>query len=270
MEEFKMFDLVRNLISNLLESVPNILGAIIILIIGWIIAKVASGLIKKLFKSLQIDKLAEKLNDIDIISKANIKIVPSVIISKIVYYLFLLIFLIAATDKLGMPAISNLVSDIINYVPNLLTALVLLAIGLVLADLVKGMVLTACKSLGIPSANIISTVVFYFIFLNILLSALAQAKVNMEFITLNLALVIGGVVLAFAIGYGLASKTQMANMLASFTVKKKYSIGDNLTVDGHSGTVTDIDNNTITLETEGKKVIMPLSKLTENNVEVHI
>lgn len=259
----------NKLLTGAQETLPSVIGAIVVFIIGWIIAKFISGIIRKVLVSIKIDSVADKLNEIDIVSQSNVKFVPSKVLSKIMYYVVILVTLIASTNVLGMPEVSQMVSNIINYVPKLLSALILLAVGLIVADFIKGMVLSTLTGLGIPSAKLIATFVFYFIFITILISALAQAGINTDLINNNLSMILGGGVLAFALGYGFAAKDMMANYLASFYTKEKFTIGDNITVEEVSGNIVDMDNSSLTLQSDSKKVIIPLSKITAEKVTVH-
>ncbi len=258
---------LTDLLKGFVDFIPNLLGAIVVLLVGYIIARILRKVVRKLLEKAKIDKLGEKLASIEIVDKSNIKIVLSEILSKVVYFILMLFVWVAATDVLGMEAISNLVTDIFNFIPNLLVAFIILIIGLLLADLIRKAVKTACDSFGIPASKIISTLVFYFIFINIVISALSQAKINVEFLSQNISLVIGGAVLAFAIGYGLASKDVLSNFLASLYGKGMFEVGEKVTIDGEEGEVIDIDRSSITLLTKDKKVIIPFSRAINNKIE---
>lgn len=160
-------DLLEPLINQVLISIPNIVGALFVFIIGYIIAKMVAKMVKKLLDKLNADKLGEKLNEVDLLKKSNFNIEISSVLSKIFYYLMMLFFLVASVDILGMDSLSNLVRDLINYIPQFLTALVLLAVGLVIADTLSGIIKSTCASLGIPSAGIIGSMAFWIIFLTI-------------------------------------------------------------------------------------------------------
>jgi len=266
---FDIFSILKQLVGDFVEALPNIIGAIVVFIIGWIISKFVASVVKKFLKNIKVDKIGDSLNEIDIVSKSNIKIVPSSVISKILYYVLLLLFTVAATDILGMPAVSELMSDLIGYVPSFLSALIVFVIGLLVSEFIKNIVLNTCKSLGIPSAKLIANFIFFFLFITVTMSALGQAKINTEFINSNLTMILGGGVLAFAFGYGFASKDLMANFLASFYSKDKLNIGDKVTIDGITGEVVSMDSTSVTLRSVDKKIIVPLSKLTSQNVEIY-
>lgn len=258
-----------NMVSSLMSGIPRIATALVIFIIGLIIAKIISKFFKKLLIKINIDQIGEKLNEIAIVSKANLKIVFSTILSTVLYYTVVVFFLILAADILAMPAITNLVSQIFLLIPKLLVALVLLVIGILFSEIIRKVVYTALKSIGIPSANIIATFLFYFLFINFALSALKQAQINTEILSQNISILIGGIVLAFAIGYGLASKSVVANFLASFYSKGKINIGDRVTLDGVTGQIIEMDTTSISIQTENSIVVMPMSMTSEKQVQIH-
>ncbi len=266
---FDLLSQLQVLANSFFEKLPSFLGAIVLFIVGWIIAKIVARLVRKFLQRLKLDQLAEKLNEIEIIEKANIRIVPSRILSKIIYYVVFLIFIIAGTDVLGMSEVSNLVSNVINYIPTLISALLLLVLGLLLCDFLRKTILTTCKSLGIPSAKMISSFVFYFLFINVILVVLKQAGIDTAFIASNISIILGGVVLAFGLGYGLASRSIFENMLTSFYDKDKFQVGDTITYAGKTGSVVEITRSSIILKTETGKLIVPLHKISQEEIELH-
>jgi small-conductance mechanosensitive channel len=264
-----IFDLLTTIVTKFAMALPGIFTAIMVWIVGYIIAKTVSKVVEKTLAASGVDTLAEKLNDIDIVSQANLTIVPSQLLSKVMYYMMLLIFTLAATDILGMPAVSQIVKDIVDFVPNMIAAGIVLAVGLLFADMMKRAVKSSCDSLNIPSSNIISGFVFYFVFLTTAVSALGQAKIDTDFIKSNLTVILSAIAGAFALGYGLASKDMMASFLASFYTKDKFEIGDIVTVEGIKGEIVEMDNSSLIIKTETSHVVIPLNKLLHQSVEVH-
>lgn len=195
------------MLNQIVAFGDNVIGAILILIIGLILVKILTRVVRKGLQKTGVDKIADKhLNGIDFLISNNVRVVPSTFVSKIFYYFLLLIVLVAATDVLQMEAVSNLVQSAINYIPYLITAFAILVVGVFLADFLKNVSSATLSSLGIPAAGFISNFVFYFVLLNILMLALEQALINTDFITSNLSIILGGVVLAFAIGDGSRSQ----------------------------------------------------------------
>ena len=269
MDAQKIMESLNKVLGSFLAVIPGLVGAIVLLVIGVIIAKIVSKVIKKILETIQIDRLGEKLNEIDMVRNANVKIKISAILSAVVYYILILIFAMAATDVLGMPVVASLMSDIVNYIPKAVTALVVLIIGLLVAEALKKILLSSLQSLAVPSAKIIANIFFYFIFVNVLLIALKQAGISTGFLEQNLTTIVAGVVGAFALGYGLASKEIMSSFLASFTNKNKYKVGDVIGLEGVKDKIVAMDNISLTLQNDdGYRVSFPLSKLNASKVEI--
>ena len=163
--QFDLMAILQDLLRGFVVVVPNLLGALAVFFIGLIVSKVAARFIQRILVTIGADKLAERLNEIEIVYKSNIQLVPSKLLSKVVYYFLLFIFVIAATDILNMPVISQLMGEILNYIPVLISALAVFVIGLLISDFLKNVVKTTCDSLGLPAAGMISSVIFYFLFL---------------------------------------------------------------------------------------------------------
>ncbi len=263
------FELLEKLVTNLIEYIPRLVGALIIFIIGWIISKFIARMIKKVLAASGVDKLSDKLNEIEIISKANVNVLPSDALSKIVYYFMLLIFGVAATDVLGMPVISDLIKSLVAYMPLLVSGIFIFVIGSLIAEFFKNIVHTTCSAVGIPAAKVIASFVFYFVFVSAIMLGLEQAEIQTDFLKNNLTVVIAGGVFAFAIGYGLASRELMSNFLASFYSKNRFNIGDVISIAEAKGEIIEMDTNTITLQSEGKKIVFPLKVLTSEKIEIY-
>ena len=255
--------------QQFINAFPRVFTSIVIVLVGMVISKMLSRTVKKLMEKAGVDKIGEKLNEIEMVAKSKFDIKLSKLFSKVLYYVLMLFFLVAAADVLSMPAVSQLVTDIFNFVPNLIVALIVLILGLLLSEAVKNLVYTTLKSLAVPSAKIISSFLFYFLLINVMVSALTQAKINIEFLSQNLTVLIGGAVLAFGIGYGLASKDVIANFMASFYSKGRVKVGDIITIGNIKGEIVDIDRSSLTIKTNDSRVIIPMSKLTNENLIIH-
>jgi len=261
---------LTGLMDAFVQGVPKFIMAMIIMIIGLIIAKIVLKLVKKALLAINIDAIGEKLNEIEVIEKSKVKIKFSTVISKVIYYILVLFVLMAATDVLGMPAVSNLVAKTFELIPKLIVAAITLVVGILLADGLKSVAQSALESFGIPSARLIASFVFYFMLINIVIVALTQAEINTEFLSQNISLLIGGIVLAFAIGYGMASKTTMSNFLASYYSQGKFDLGDTISIDGVTGKIVEMDKSSLILIADnGNKVIFPLNHVSSSKIEIH-
>ncbi len=255
-----------DLLGQIVAFTPRLILSLILLIIGWIVGKIVARIVRKLLTAINIDKFTDKIKEVDLFSSFDFKL--SDIASKLMYWIVFLIFFLAATETLGLKSVTEGISNFIGYIPQIVTAILFFVIGTLFANLIKTVIQAACDSMGIAAGKIISSFVFYFIVIMVGITALNQAGLDTEIITQNVTLAMGAIMLAFAIGYGFASKDVMANMLASFYSKNKFSIGQKICIDNIEGTIVNMDSTSVTLENEDRKIIIPLSKLTNNTVEI--
>jgi len=265
----QILDALSEMLMSMANAIPKLISALVILLIGLIISSLVKNIITRTLRKLNFDELGSKLNQIDILNKNNIEVKLSQLAGKTVYFLLMLVFVMAAIGALDMPVLAELIKDFITFVPNLIAAFIILMGGLLLADTLKNVVFSTCKSLGMPSANIIASFVFYFIFVNIIIVALSQAKINTAFFAQNISIIIAGGVLAFSIGYGLASKDLVASFLASYYTKDKLNIGDKVTINNVTGKITNLDKSSVTISSDSKEIIVPLNKILQENIEIH-
>lgn len=260
---------LRQLFAQFSAAFPKMVAAFSVLFVGWVVARLLRKLLRGVLERVGIDRMAERLNDIDIVHRSGMTVRPSALIAGGLYYLLMLFFAIAAADLLDIPAITQVVIDVIGYLPSLFTAAIVFLLGLFVSDMVRALVLTTCRSLGVPSAKLIATAVFYFLLVTVSVSALAQAKVNTDFIASNLTMIVGAAAGAFALGYGLASRHLVANYLANHYNRDKVRVGNDVSIEGVRGKVVLIDSTSMILQTNDRAIIVPLSKLTTEKVEIY-
>ena len=140
------FTLVENIVSQILEGLPKFLGAIGLLILLYVIAKIVRKVVRIFLEKMKVDKLAEKFEEIDIISKNNIKIVPSAIIAGAIYYMIIMLSVVAITDMLHLTTISNYLTGLITYLPKVFTAFAFLIVGFLFSEFIRKGIYTAGKS----------------------------------------------------------------------------------------------------------------------------
>jgi Conserved TM helix/Mechanosensitive ion channel len=255
-------------VAGMITFVPKLLGAIILLVVGRFLARMISKGVSKGLNKIGVDKLGDRLNEIDFISKSPVKIELSVMVGKLLYYVIFIFFFTAATDTLGITAVSEIIGKIFEYLPRVLSALIVFMIGILFADMLKKVIFTACSSLNIPAAGLIANFVFYFVFINVAMITLSQAGIETDFIQDNLSIILGGIVAAFAFGYGQASRPLIGNLLGAYYNRSKVNIGDIIAIDGVKGQIIEMDNSTMTIQAEGRKVVIPLNKLTTDKYEI--
>lgn len=262
-------EILKAQVFVILTVIPSLFKALIVFLIGYVLARVLRQVIRRLVAASGFDRLSDKVMNIDFFRRANVNLVPSRVLAAIVYWFVIIVFTMAAVDALGMEALSEVMTQLVAYFPNAVTAFILLIGGIFLADVVKRIVTSACESVGISAANLVGSTVFYFILLNVVLVALSQAQLQTDFMEQNISIILAGVAGAFAIGYGMASRHLMGNILASFYNRQQLQLGDEVSINGKRGEVIELSSTTITLQSENSEFTIPFSKLSSDGFEVH-
>lgn len=262
------FDSLKAFGEKCMSVLPNILGALFILLLGWLFAKVVSSGISRLLKIMKFDTLATTIKADEMLLKANIEMSPSQVVGKFVYYILLLLVFITASETLGWSAVSKEISKLISFLPTLFSAILLFIVGTFIASFVRDFIKGATASLGISTGKIISNVVFYLMFIVITLTALDQGGIDTTIITSNMLIILGSILAAGAISYGFASKEVLANILASFFSKKTFVMGQTIQVDDVKGRIIDIQNISVTVQTATEKVVIPTQQLINRKVKI--
>ncbi len=256
------------LITQFQDFVPRLLWCLIILTIGYLIARAVKIVIKQVLSKIGFDRIGDKLNEIGIIKQLKTEISLSDIVAKIFYYYLLLIFLTLAAEKLGVDTITNMVRSLVTFIPKLIAGAVMLQIGVMLSDAIKTAIIALCKSFNIASAKLIGNIAFIFFLIITLITALGQIGIETALLESSFILIIGGVVGAFALGYGIASKDVLANVISSFYSRKNYHEGQLIKIDNVKGIITKIDNTTVTIVNEDTTTIIPLQLFQTRQVEI--
>ncbi|GAB3642992.1 mechanosensitive ion channel family protein [Spirosoma arcticum] len=261
-------NIVTGLINQLVNFIPRLITALVILIVGLLIAKLIRTIIKTVLSKIGVDKVGEKLNEIDFVKKLNTDIKISSILAQVIYFFIALVFATAAAEMLGVAALTDLMLGITNLIPKLIVAGVMLIVGLFISEGLKQFVISICNSFNISAGRMLGTLVFFFFLIISLINALRQAGLNTGLLESSFNLIIGGVIFAFAVGYGIASRDVMANMLSSFYSKNKYQEGQTIQIDDTKGQILKIDSTSLTLQTGETTTVFPLQVLQTKKVEV--
>lgn len=258
--------LFEDMWQELLKFMPKLIAVIAVLIIGWLLIKIVSFLIKKALKFSKIDVLADKLQEIDMFK--NVSIEPTIIIVKVVKWILLLLMLIIISDILGLQMLTDGIASFIGYLPRLFSAIAILMIGIYIANIIKNAIQSLFKSLDLGGSNVIGSIVFFAIVVIVAITALNQAGIDTEMITSNLTLILGSLLLAFTIAFGLGSKEIVQRLLFGFYSRKNLNVGQKIKIGGVEGTIEAIDNIYLTLVTDDGKFIFPIKEVNDTIIQV--
>ena len=259
---------VQSLWTQFLNFIPKALLAIGFLILAWVVIKIINFILKKVLKLSKIDSLTTKLNEAELFGKNDYNIVPSKILLKFVKYLLILIFIIIASESLGLKSVSQGIGNFIAYLPILISALLIFILGVYAASQIKSAIQNTFKSLELSGSNLVGNIVFYAIVVVVSITALNQAGIDTEIITSNLTLILGSILISFTIAFGLGARDIVTRLLFGFYSRKNFEIGQHIKTKKIEGVIEQIDNICITIKTNDGLVVLPIKYFVDQKVEI--
>lgn len=155
---------IQNSLNSMFTSVgsflPTLIGALIILVIGWIIAKILRTVLEKVLRTVKFDTLADRVGINGYLAKGGMKTKASGIMAKMGYWMVMFTVLNMFFNKLGVTSVSNLMNDIVKFIPNILVGCLLLIVGMYGAQLVSGIVKTALKGSNFKQADLVGNIAY--------------------------------------------------------------------------------------------------------------
>ncbi len=234
---------------------PNLIGAVVVLVIGWLGAKILKRLTVKVLRVCGIVELSKKIKFHDMLIKVGITNTLDQIIGGLVYYMVLFIFLISASEILGFKLVLDTLNKFMAYLPHVFGAFLILIIALYLAKVIKDGLASASTSLNIAYARALSSVLEILIVGFGIVMALTELGLDMTIFTANITIIISGIVLAMALSLGLGSRSIMSNVLARYYISQLFHVGDNVSLGGHKGTIIKITPVSVIIQTDDEEVL---------------
>ena len=207
--------------TKITAFLPALIGAIVIFVIGWIIARLVKLGVVKLLKLVRFDKATEKGGVNEFLKKGDITKSPSEIIGVLVYWFIMILVLIASLDALGLPIVSDILNSIFLYIPNVVAAIIVLILGFLVGNLLDAVVRTAASNAGFKAADGMGKFALYAIVLFSVAIALNQLDIGEEIVGAAFIITFGAVALALALAFGLGGRDAAAEYLKRWLEEKK-------------------------------------------------
>ena len=186
-------------VRQLVTALPAVIGAVLILLVGWLVARVASGLVRTLVARSGADRAFAESGR-DVYGDRTKAFSPSGLAGVVTFWLIVLVFLIAAANFLGWPQVSALLNQFVAWLPNLVVAVIILIAAPVVGRLVRAAVETGSSQMGITSGRTLGQVAEIAIVAFAIVVAINQVGIASDLV--NILFI--GVVAALALGFGLA------------------------------------------------------------------
>jgi small-conductance mechanosensitive channel len=224
----------------LLEVAPRVVTGLAIVIGLLVAARLAERFLRSFLLRIQFDELLKRSGIDKTLKRLGVRQSPAQVLPRFAYYLLLLAFARIGADVLGLIAVSQAISSMFAYLPNVLAAVLLLAVGTSIAQFAGGAVTQAAEESGIDFAKSLGSIVSGLIVFVVGIMAIAQLKIDTDMVRIFTVCLLSGFALAFGLSFGLGTRDITRNILAGFYARKVFQPGDPVEIRGHRGVLKSI------------------------------
>lgn len=263
--QVEWFEPLRFYLEQIRQStalhLPSVLGAIVLLLTGWLVASILRSLCRRVMPRLYalVPSGTFQLG----LKRSGVERLASESAASILYLLVWLLFLAAATETLGLPAVSTLVSALAQYLPSVLAAVLIMVVGIVLGNVARSTIVTTAESTGAGHGILLGGIARAVILLITGVVAIDQIGIDSTFLMVSVAIVMFATVGGLALGFGLGAQSTVGNLMAMHYVLQTYRIGQRIRVGPVDGRIVQINSTAVVLDTPDGRAFVPASQFNE-------
>lgn len=249
--------------TRITEYVPNLLGAAVLLLAGWLIARLLRGLAVKLMHVLEL--LMHRLNR----GTAGTARIPSAsveIVASILFWVVILFFAAAATHVLGLGAFSSWLQGLVTYLPTLVAGALIILAGALLSGLARDLTVAAMPALPDQQRALLGRIVQGTILVTAIAVGADQIGIKITFLVILAAVVAAAVIGGVALAVSLGARTYIANLIGAHSMRQAFSVGQRVRIGAIEGTILEVTAVSVVMETDGGRVSVPAKAYHEDAI----
>ncbi len=210
---------LKGTFNGFASFIPKLFGALVILLIGWLIARAIKFALSKILKAVNFDALTEKVGINGYMAKAGLKSRGSDLIAKLGYWIVMFTVLVMFFNSLGLEVVSELLNDVIKFIPNIIVACILLVIGMYLAQFVQGLSEGALKAGGFSKPGLVGKIAYGAVMFLTVTLALNQLHIGDGILDKIISIILGALGLGLSIAFGLGGQDWARKMIGELSGK---------------------------------------------------
>ncbi len=259
---------LTNVLDQIIERLtlffPNVIGALVLLLLGWVVAYCLRLL------TLRFIQVAEKallrLTNKRIASANQLSATSTKIIGSIIFWVVILFFLTAATQVLGLQTFTIWLSKVVDYLPTVFVGLLIILAGFLVSKIVREIVVATAVNASDKQRAIIGRVVQGAILVTAILVGAEQIGIKVTFLVILAAVASASIVVAVALSISIGAKDYVANLIGAHYLRHRYSIGQRVRLADFEGRILELTETSVTLETTEGRVSIPAKIFNENPI----
>lgn len=261
-----VIDALTKIVTDIINFIPNLVNGLIILVIGYLIARIVRWVLATVLARLKFDPLIERTGITGSLRGLGVKTPLSWILAQTIFTFLLLSFLITSTRLMGLEAVARLLEQLLGFLPNAIAAVVIFLLGGVAAQFVGNLVASVGALSGLSYATRVGRIVQYMISVFVVVLALGQLGVDTAILVTAITIIIAAFGLAVGLALGLGARGVVYNILAGYYLRQRFPSGQPIALADVRGEVSGVGSvNTLVRTPEGD-VLVPNSALLESTV----
>ena len=215
------YESLLGLWQGFLKFIPSLLAAIIVFVIGWLIAEAISKIVSRILKVLKLDQIFERANWREALETAEIKVNISEFIGGICKWVFVIVFLSVSVEILGLTQFTSVLNRLIGWLPNLVIAVAIFVVAVIVADILNRIIRASVKKIGVKYGGFLGALIRWAIYIFSGLAILLQLGIAPAIIQSIIVGFVGMIALALGLAFGLGGKDAAARLIED--LKRKIS-----------------------------------------------
>lgn len=199
--------------DKIFAALPNIFLAVVVFIIGWVLAHALAKTIRSIVNMTKVDNTLAKLKVDQVVSRFGWKLDAGKFVGELVRWFLIIVFLLVAADILGLPAVSQFLNDLLLYIPRVIVAAIIILIAALVASFMQKIVVASAGAAQLTAANFAGAIVKWAILIVGVLIAVEQLGISQIYLQTLYTGIVALIAIAGGLAFGLGGKEQAASFL---------------------------------------------------------
>lgn len=246
------------------QYLPSIVGAFLLLLIGWIVARVLRSLAVR--AAIVVDRMLARLAPGGTTERSRMPQSSAKVLGSIVFWVVLLFFITAATQVLGLSAFTAWLAGVVNYVPTLFAGTLIIVAGYLLSKLARDLIVATSAIAAPKQREMLARTVQAIILVTALLVGADQIGIKVTFLAIIAAAAGGTIAVSVALALSLGARTYVANLIGGHHLRQAFSVGQTVKMGGFQGRILEFTPVSVVLETDEGRVTLPAKLFGEEPI----
>ncbi len=252
----------------LIGFLPKLFGAVFLILAGFVIGRIVKLGLTKVLQLIGIDRLLGKTAVQTVLERTGSQKSFSQVLGILGFWIVFLLFLISATETLGLAIVSQALTGLAYFLPKVGLSVVILVVGLFAANFLKEVIGLACTSAGVAQGQVVAQTFYVGMALLVAVTAINELGIDTGLLNNTIILLVAGLIAGAALSFGLGARSAVTNLIAAHYLQPILKVGQKIRVGDLSGEVVSVTPVAVVVQTKDGRAIIPAAKFSETTTVV--